>query len=111
MEEKDTIPVEKALKKAKKVANTRTTKKLEKQIGSIPNTGDSVKEIRKIRKELSKVFKLKGASKKKTTEKEYEEIREKAFEEISKKLDLKEIRAGKGRSIEEADKELGIKLE
>ncbi len=27
---------------------------LEKQIGSIPNTGDSVKEIRKIRKELSK---------------------------------------------------------
>jgi len=27
---------------------------LEKQIGSIPNTGDSVKEIRKIRKKLSK---------------------------------------------------------
>ncbi|MFC1690988.1 hypothetical protein ACFL0W_02295 [Nanoarchaeota archaeon] len=27
---------------------------LEKQIGSIPNTGDSVKEIRKIRKILSK---------------------------------------------------------
>ena len=27
---------------------------LEKQIGSIPETGDSVKEIRKIRKKLSK---------------------------------------------------------
>ena len=27
---------------------------LEKQIGSIPNTGDSVKEVRKIRKKLSK---------------------------------------------------------
>lgn len=27
---------------------------LEKQIGSIPNTGDSVKEIREIRKRLSK---------------------------------------------------------
>lgn len=27
---------------------------LEKQIGSIPNTGDSVKEIREIRKKLSK---------------------------------------------------------
>ena len=27
---------------------------LEKQIGSIPGTGDSVKEIRKIRKKLSK---------------------------------------------------------
>ena len=27
---------------------------LEKQIGSIPNTGDSVKEIRDIRKKLSK---------------------------------------------------------
>lgn len=27
---------------------------LEKQIGSIPNTGDSVKEVREIRKKLSK---------------------------------------------------------
>lgn len=27
---------------------------LEKQIGSVPNTGDSVKEVRKIRKILSK---------------------------------------------------------
>jgi len=27
---------------------------LEKQIGSIPNTGDSVKEIRELRKKLSK---------------------------------------------------------
>ena len=27
---------------------------LEKQIGSIPNTGDSVKEVRKIREKLSK---------------------------------------------------------
>jgi len=30
---------------------------LEKQIGSIPNTGDSVKEIREIRKKLSKEIK------------------------------------------------------
>ena len=30
---------------------------LEKQIGSIPNTGDSVKEIRGIRKKLSKEIK------------------------------------------------------
>ena len=30
---------------------------LEKQIGSIPNTGDSVKEIREIRKKLSKKIK------------------------------------------------------
>lgn len=30
---------------------------LEKQIGSIPNTGDSVKEVRAIRKELSKQIK------------------------------------------------------
>jgi|TARA_Y100000310_G_C20295561_1_gene629209 Arc/MetJ-type ribon-helix-helix transcriptional regulator len=27
---------------------------LEKQVGSVPNTGDSVKEIREIRKKLSK---------------------------------------------------------
>lgn len=27
---------------------------LEKQVGSIPNTGDSVKEIRELRKRLSK---------------------------------------------------------
>lgn len=27
---------------------------LEKQIGSIPNTGDSIKQIRKLRKKLSK---------------------------------------------------------
>ena len=31
--------------------------KLESQIGSIPNTGDSVKEIREIRKKLSKKIK------------------------------------------------------
>jgi hypothetical protein len=31
-----------------------TKSSLEKQIGSIPNTGDSVKEIREIRKKLSK---------------------------------------------------------
>lgn len=30
---------------------------LEKQIGTIPNTGDSVKEIREIRKKLSKEIK------------------------------------------------------
>lgn len=32
-------------------------KLLEKQIGSIPNTGDSVKEVREIRKKLSKEVK------------------------------------------------------
>ena len=32
---------------------------LEKQAGSVPNTGDSVKEIREIRKRLSKGFTLK----------------------------------------------------
>lgn len=32
---------------------------LEKQIGSVQNTGDSVKEIREIRKRLSKGFTLK----------------------------------------------------
>ena len=32
---------------------------LERQIGSVPNTGNSVKEIRKIRKNLSKDFSLK----------------------------------------------------
>ena len=32
---------------------------LENQIGSVPNTGDSVKEIREIRKRLSKNFTLK----------------------------------------------------
>lgn len=31
---------------------------LEKQIGSVPNTGDSVKEIREIRKRLSEGFTL-----------------------------------------------------
>jgi len=31
---------------------------LEKQIGSIPNSGDSVKEIREIRKKLSKKIKI-----------------------------------------------------
>ena len=30
---------------------------LEKQVSSVPNTGDSVKEIREIRKRLSKGFK------------------------------------------------------
>ena len=33
---------------------------LEKQIGSVPNTGDSVKEIREIRKRLSKGFTIKN---------------------------------------------------
>ena len=32
-------------------------KRLERQIGSIPNTGDSVKEVREIRKKLSKQIK------------------------------------------------------
>ena len=32
---------------------------LKKQVGSIPDTGDSVKEIREIRKRLSKSFSLK----------------------------------------------------
>lgn len=32
---------------------------LEKQVGSVPNTGDSVKEIREIRERLSKGFTLK----------------------------------------------------
>ena len=32
---------------------------LEKQVSSVPNTGDSVKEIREIRKRLSKGFTLK----------------------------------------------------
>jgi len=32
---------------------------LERQIGSVPNTGDSVKEIREIRKKLSKDFRAK----------------------------------------------------
>ena len=33
---------------------SKSRRMLEKQIGSIPNTGDSVKEIREIRKKLSK---------------------------------------------------------
>ena len=33
---------------------------LEKQIGSVPNTEDSVKEIREIRKRLSKGFTIKN---------------------------------------------------
>lgn len=36
---------------------------LEKQIGSVPNTGDSVKEIRGVRKSLSKGFVLKDLDK------------------------------------------------
>jgi metal-responsive CopG/Arc/MetJ family transcriptional regulator len=40
----------------------------------------------KLKKAMQEIAHLKGASKKKTTEKEYEEIRERAFEELSKKL-------------------------
>ena len=43
-----------------KMANVFKKLILGKQIGSVPNTGDSVKEIRKIRKNLSKDFSLKN---------------------------------------------------
>jgi metal-responsive CopG/Arc/MetJ family transcriptional regulator len=43
-------------------------------------------EEAKLREAMIDIAHLKGAAKKKTTEKEFEEIRKKAFEEISKKL-------------------------
>ena len=43
-------------------------------------------EEAKLKEAMMSIAHLKGASKKKTTEKEFEEIREKAFEELSKKL-------------------------
>ena len=43
-------------------------------------------EETKLREAMMEIAHLKGAAKKKTTEKEYEEIRKRAFEEISKKL-------------------------
>ena len=46
---------------------------------------EKVEEV-KLREAMAKIAHLKGTSKKRTTEKEYEEIRKKAFEEISKKL-------------------------
>jgi len=46
---------------------------------------EKVEEI-KLRKAMQEIAQLKGASNKKTTEKEYEDIRKKAFEELSRKL-------------------------
>ncbi|MBW2965635.1 ribbon-helix-helix domain-containing protein [Candidatus Woesearchaeota archaeon] len=43
-------------------------------------------EEAKLKEAMMEIAHLKGAAKKKTTEKEFEEIREKAFEELSKKL-------------------------
>ena len=43
-------------------------------------------EEARLRDTMASLAHLKGASKKKTTEKEYEDIRKKAFEEISKRL-------------------------
>ena len=43
-------------------------------------------EEAKLREAMIDMAHLKGAAKKKTTEKEFEEVRKKAFEEISKKL-------------------------
>ena len=43
-------------------------------------------EEAKLKEAMMSIAHLKGASKKKTTEKEFEEIRERAFEELSKKL-------------------------
>jgi len=40
----------------------------------------------KLREAMINIAHLKGSAKNKTTEKEYEEIRKRAFEEISKKL-------------------------
>ena len=40
----------------------------------------------KIREAMLEIAHLKGSAKKKTTNKEYEKIRKKAFEELSKKL-------------------------
>ena len=39
-----------------------------------------------LKEAMTKLVHLKGASQKKTTEKEYEEIRKKAFQEISEKI-------------------------
>ncbi|MBW2987624.1 ribbon-helix-helix domain-containing protein [Candidatus Woesearchaeota archaeon] len=43
-------------------------------------------EDAKLKKALRDIARLRGAAKKKTTDKEYERIRLKAFEDISKKL-------------------------
>ena len=43
-------------------------------------------EEARLRDAMASLARLKGASKKKTTEKEYEAIRKKAFEEIAKRL-------------------------
>ena len=46
---------------------------------------EKVEEVR-LRDAMKEIAHLKGASKKKTSEEEYEKIREKAFEELSKKF-------------------------
>ncbi|MEK6953346.1 MAG: ribbon-helix-helix domain-containing protein [Nanoarchaeota archaeon] len=46
---------------------------------------EKVEEV-KLKEAMISISHLKGVSKKKTTEKEYEEIRKKAFEEISRRL-------------------------
>ena len=43
-------------------------------------------EESKLKEAMIEISRLKGASKKRTTDKEYEEIRKRAFEELSKKL-------------------------
>ncbi len=43
-------------------------------------------EAYRLKRDLMEISRLRGASKKKTTAKEYERIREKAFEEIDKKI-------------------------
>ena len=43
-------------------------------------------EAYRLKRDIMELSRLKGASKKKTTDKELERIREKAFEEIDKKL-------------------------
>ena len=46
---------------------------------------EKVEEV-KLRETMASIAHLKGASKKKTTEREYEEIRKRAFDELANKL-------------------------
>jgi len=46
---------------------------------------DKIEEV-KLKEAIMSIAHLKGAAKKKTSEREYEDIRKKAFEEIAKKI-------------------------
>ena len=70
----------------KEIDNTVEEQGYQNRTEFIRNALHEKLDANKLKKAMLEVAKFKGISKKRTTDKEYERIREKAFEELSKKF-------------------------